>query len=170
MNDVHMRWFSGAVIVFVAVVAITGFFLVGSPQKERAKKIDSIRTSHLSIMQYDIAEYWRQKKALPENLTLIRPIDGAAGLPKDPETQATYEYRVINDNTFELCANFLTASEEDESMYAYPMYGNSGPFLSNAEGWSHGMGRTCFTRQINESYYANLTGQDPAQVKANLIQ
>ncbi len=152
-----MKWFSFVVIAIVVASVIGGLVLVGSPREARARAADNIRTSQLSILQYDIAEFWRQEKTLPENLALLRPIEGEAGLPKDPTTGAQFGYSVVNTSTFRLCATFETESISEESMY-YPRMGTefSGPFIGNEQEWKHGVGETCFERRINDAYYREL--------------
>lgn len=158
-----MKWFSGAVIGFVVIAALGAFILVGSPQKEREKKIDSIRMSHLSMLQYEIAEYWRVHKALPATLAELRP-NGTINLPVDPESGQLYEYRTLTSTSFEVCATFSVESEPMQSAYAEPLYPSYGQFIQNPEQWNHTLGRSCFTRQINETYYINTALPDPVKV------
>ena len=156
MTDLHMKWFSGVVMTVVAIAAIAALVLVGSPQNARNKKIDDIRIMHLSSLQYDLAEYWRVHKTVPDFLEELQ-LGGRGVVVRDPQTNDVYGYATLGDSSFELCAVFLTKSDTVSSLYSREPYTPYGQFLENAEQWDHGVGRVCFTRTINPAYYAELT-------------
>ena len=64
-----------------------------------------------------------------------------------------YEYRIINDLSFALCATFQKASDDRSqtgkiSEFAMPR----GIYQQN---WSHNAERTCFERTIDPDIYKN---------------
>jgi hypothetical protein len=137
------------VIVLAAVVA--GFFVIGSPKTERARRFDYERVAHLQETQSQIIFYWQSKERLP--VTLGNLSDSISGYvaPTDPETGASYEYVITGTTTFKLCATFNSASETDPNMEAqtkYAMY--PGGVMEN---WSHGAGQACFERTIDPELY-----------------
>jgi hypothetical protein len=97
--------------VLAAIVA--GFWLLGSPGKQRLISLDSQRVQDLSSiasqMNSDLTPINEAApaKPLPEQLP-----ERISDQFKDPETQVPYSYRRINDNAYELCATFALASDE----------------------------------------------------------
>lgn len=163
-------WF-GIIIVILAIVA--GFIAVGSPAKQRALRFDQQRTSDLQTIQWQIINHWQQKEKLPATLTELNdPLSGSI-IPKDPETEASYEYSVVTlpatttpkGPSFELCATFGVSSQDLKGrgeygsrgggiypMVAYDMaYPYPGPGVDDV--WDHEAGRACFTRTIDPDRY-----------------
>ncbi|MDP3934630.1 MAG: DUF5671 domain-containing protein [Candidatus Giovannonibacteria bacterium] len=149
--------YSVSAIMLVAIVG--GFFLVGSPKEERARKFDDQRVQHLQLIQSEIINYWIKKAVLPKTLEELNdPIRGVV-IPKDPEpeTGAAYIYEIKDKENFKLCAAFnmpsldqLSANTPKRAIPAvYPpeniYYGN--------ENWAHGSGQICFDRKIDKDLY-----------------
>lgn len=146
-----MRMFRWAVICAVAVVVVAAFFFVGSPKQERLRQFDSQRVNDLQIIQWQVVNYWQQKEELPSSLILLEDDISGWRVPKDPDPQtgAAYEYRMKDAMTFELCTVFSLASSDSNAFSKpVPVYG---PDYN--ENWSHGTGRTCFTRTIDPDLY-----------------
>lgn len=137
-------------IAFVLATIIGAFFVVGSPAKNRALRMDSQRVSDLNSVQWQVINYWQTKQKLPISLEETKdPISGYA-LPVDPETGAPYEYKTTAVRTFELCATFSTESlTSPTGAKSVPIdyYGNPD------ENWQHDAGRTCFSRTIDPDRY-----------------
>lgn len=145
ITKLNIRIFSYSVIALVLLAVITGLVVVGSPASEQARRLDSERINHLSMIQSYTRDYWIKTNRLPATLDELRdPLMGIE-IPRDPETGAPYEYRVLGPLSFELCATFDSAGQGDR---AYP----NAPITPQGElegSWSHDAGRTCFTRTIN---------------------
>jgi hypothetical protein len=114
--------------VVVAGALAGGFYLVGPPAEERARRIDARREADLQALRLAIDLYWTRNSRLPESL------DELAGASmnvdsRDPETAERYGYAVKAADTYELCAAFARGSDV------------RGGF------WSHGAGRMCFQVQ-----------------------
>ena len=126
---------------------IYGIALIGSPTEQRAKTLDQQRINDLTSIQSQIVySQWQNKGDIPTNLSELNdPISGYT-LPVDPETKQNYEYTKISKNSFELCATFKTVSETND--ITRPA---SYPYIN--ENWQHEIGRTCFTRTIDEKLY-----------------
>ncbi|EKE07602.1 MAG: hypothetical protein ACD_18C00031G0001, partial [uncultured bacterium] len=117
---------------------IAGFFIVGTPQEQRNKRFDNQRVQNLSEIQEQIILYWQQKENLPTNLEeLTNDISGFVA-PTDPETKHSYEYNVKSDLTFEICANFETTVNQEESK-AMGMYDYYSPGYT-PQNWAHTTG------------------------------
>jgi len=136
-------------IILATAAIIIGFWVVGSPQKQRQEKIDQARTSDLQNITWAIQEYWNKKEALP---AVLDDLIGQTGFYleknnlEDPETEEKYNYEKISGETFRLCANFFTDNigESKDGLrsidYSYP-YSN----------WRHYSGEYCFKFKVGES-------------------
>ena len=138
----HSSIFLGVVICGVLAAVIYGMMLVGSPGEQRALQFDQRRTSDLQQISSAVQVYWEQQKKLPQGFDDLKQqqftyIESV----QDPETQVPYEYRVLGEKAYELCAVFATDSSQVETRTKAPT-----PF--SAEQWNHGIGRTCFVREV----------------------
>jgi hypothetical protein len=149
-----MRPLVYGVIGVVLAAVIAGFFIAGSPGKERVRRFDDRRVQDLQFLQSEIVNYWVNKERLPESFAVLRDDIRGVGIPRDPETASEYEYRVVAGETFALCAAFTlpSVSETSVSKPAYPR--TSYPYYPYAgENWEHGAGKICFERTIDKELY-----------------
>ena len=132
-----------SLVVFAAVVA--AFLTIGSPAKQRKLSFDSDRVNDLQTIQSQIVNYWQQKNTLPANLGQLTDSISGFTAPKDPESNAEYEYFVKSNLNFQLCANFNLPSQTNSKAIPqiYPMYDN----------WDHTAGSVCFNRTIDPELY-----------------
>ncbi|MFH1575584.1 MAG: DUF5671 domain-containing protein [Candidatus Nealsonbacteria bacterium] len=143
---------SGVVIISI----IAGFFIIGTPQKQRLRRFDEQRVSDLQVLQNQVVNHWVQKEALPQNLGALEDSISGFSVPKDPDTDASYEYAITSTLSFELCATFKTSTKDfnvvykgSRDFYAEPMYYGS----SFQQNWDHEAERTCFSRTIDPELY-----------------
>lgn len=148
-----------AAVVLAAVIA--GFFIVGSPAAQRARRFDAERVSHLQMLQSGIMNYWIYKDELPKTQEdLTDDITGFAS-SRDPETGEQYEYRATGLLSFELCAVFKTDAAEQDPWHpkeapiplGYPDAPSRVPAPTGNDIWSHPAGRHCFPRTIDPAFY-----------------
>ena len=152
------KLFAWITSVIILASIIYGFFLIGMPSTQRARRFDEQRVSHLQQIQSEVINYWIQKNKLPANLDSLKdPISGFVP-PKDPETGVQYEYVAESPLAFKLCAVFEmpdTYSGDDGARLnkaALP----AGNYLYQ-QNWDHDKGRTCFERVIDPQLYKNRT-------------
>lgn len=131
-----MKYFPWIAIAFVAIVAVTAFFLIGSPAHQRLVRFDERRLSDLQSIRYEIPNYFETKGHLPATLADMKGSESFSSIPVDPETGTPYEYAVKGEMQFQLCASFALASDDGENA----PYGK-GP---TSENWRHPAGRGCF--------------------------
>lgn len=143
----RMRLFALGVIAIVAIATISGFFVSGSPFRERLRRFDERRVSDLVVIQAQIISYWQRKGALPGGLSDLDDSISGFRAPVDPETNEGYGYKETGDVNFELCADFKTASSEVQNGPRMPY----GPY--GTDNWNHGTGRVCFERAIDPDLY-----------------
>jgi hypothetical protein len=137
------------VSVILLICIIGGFFIVGTPSQQRARRFDQQRVENLSNLQGQIESSWSQNRVLPAKLDDLKDLYTGFILPVDPDTKAQYEYEIVNDLTFKLCATFATTNKESDPdkqarMMSYDYYGSN---------WPHDAGRFCFERKINPALY-----------------
>jgi len=141
------------IIVTVVVLAsiIWGFFIVGTPWQQRARKMDEQRVNDLQTLQYQIIDYWNRKNSLPAGLALLQDNISGFSIPQDPETKFDYEYKVVENLKFELCANFKTSDKDFPARGKDTMYNT--PYGAFQQNWEHETGRICFERTIDPELY-----------------
>jgi len=134
------RWFGWVSSIAVAASLVGGLFVVGSPATERVRRLDAQRASDVKIISEEVfnttvGTAWRNpavplaiKQPVPRSLS-----DLAAGAQRirprinDPKTGVPYEYQVLGESTFRVCANFEQARDEVADV-----------------AWNHPAGRHCF--------------------------
>ena len=150
--DPRMRLLVFGVIVVVAIAAIGGFVLAGSPFAERMRRFDDRRIGDLQTIQWQVISYWQRKDLLPDAIDQLR--DDISGFvpPRDPETGAPYEYQPLSPLQFELCATFTT---EGRGVSGEPSLAPRAVMEKGyaSDSWAHGKGRTCFSRTIDPELY-----------------
>ncbi|MFH1002032.1 MAG: DUF5671 domain-containing protein [bacterium] len=140
-------------VSFVVLVSIvSGFFIVGTPAVQRDRRFDEQRVSDLQTLQGQIVNYWSQKDVLPQSLDNLEDNISGYMVPKDPQTKEAYEYKVVSDLTFELCATFKI-SNSDFSAVSIPVDPYFYRGISSKQNWEHEEGRTCFERTIDPDLY-----------------
>lgn len=159
-HDLKQNWKRGALRFFtilittcVALIVIYGFIAVGSPFKQRMNRLDSERVSDLTVIQAQIINYWGKKNKLPASLGDLTDNISGFKAPLDPETKKPYDYKVLSDLSFELCANFFTKSAKESDKRAAPYIESLRGYPDEAWNWQHEIGRFCFTRNIDPQLY-----------------
>ena len=118
-------------VVAVLAVVIVGVTLLDSPAQERLRRLDERRVDDLRSISAELDFYWTREGTLPSSLEDLAKEPGVFIELYNPETDQPYEYRVLDSNTYKLCAEFArdTADEQGRPHRDY---------------WSHGQGRHCF--------------------------
>ena len=157
------RIFSWVAIVVVLISVIGGFFVAGSPFKQRLIRFDSQKISDLQEIQWQIINYWQQKGRIPTELNDLR--DSISGFvpPTDPQSGKPYLYNVKKTAgppedalgpSFELCADFNLAESAFGVQRGVPSPVKYPPLGEGvAEVWSHPAGDFCFERTIDTELY-----------------
>ena len=127
----------GTVIAAVLVVVATlGYpiYLVGTPGDQRDVRLDEQRVDDLRNISSNIDRYLELNEEMPASLQDMKGPRFSVRSVTDPETDVPYDYRVIEGNSYELCAIFSTDSAERKD--------ERRRFSERA--WDHGTGLTCF--------------------------
>jgi hypothetical protein len=122
----------------VAASIVAGVILVGTPESGRLERLDTDRVEHLQGIMRAIDRFGDEDGRLPDTLEELANDPRAAVDILDPESLESYEYRVLDESTYELCAVF--DRESQVSRRAAP-----------ADFWYHGVGRHCFELAVRPS-------------------
>jgi len=124
----------GAALVVTVAAVVAGVIVVGTPAKGRMQRLDRVRAADLREIVAAVDRYWRQHEELPASLGDLAADPRAEVSVRDPASEADYEYRIVDDDSYELCAVFDLAS--------IPERRERGTF------WLHDAGRNCFELDV----------------------
>ncbi|MEX0810544.1 MAG: hypothetical protein WD044_17615 [Dongiaceae bacterium] len=135
---------AGRVLVFVLVgvslaAVAAGLSMTDSPWHERDQRIDERRTRDLESLDGAVRDHVEAEGRLP--LSLDELGSQWETVRRDPETGVDYEYRVIDDRRFELCATF-TMQRDVEGDPTWTRW--------QSDFFDHPPGRHCFERNAAE--------------------
>src|SRR3989344_882028 len=150
-NKAPHKIFAYAVSLIMIIAIVVGFFVVGSPKEERARKFDEQRISNLQFIQSEIINHWTQKGVLPKNLDELKDDIRGVTIPIDPENGSNYTYEVTGQESFKLCANFNRPSIANDMARTKPYPAE--PYYYGQENWDHKEGPVCFDRKIDKDLY-----------------
>jgi hypothetical protein len=161
--------------VLVLLSLIWSISIIGTPSAMRARRIDDTRLSDISRIQQEIYNHLQTSDKLPGELSDLNDAFQGYAVPSDPVTNESYEYRIIQQPVvrnnavlnrkelvtpaiFELCATFGTERRYTDRGTPVPtdvMYSASNYYFQGdtSSFWNHGVGRTCFKRQITTDMY-----------------
>jgi hypothetical protein len=137
-----LKIFVVAVVLSVLLTVGYGIYVVGAPTTQRLVRLDQQRVSDLQNISFAISSYWDRNKELPPSLEALQGPQYFVQSIQDPETSQPYEYHILNEDTYELCATFKTNSTQN--------YEGS-PQSFSERVWNHGIGRGCFQLQAGTS-------------------
>lgn len=122
----------GCALVTFAAVA-TSIWL-DPPAEYRAHAMDGKRLGRLRTVESSISAYFNLNQKLPANLEVLDEQRHRLTSDDwhDPATGQPFEYEIIGDRSYKLCATFERASEE--RFYSY--------------GYKHNAGHDCFENKI----------------------
>ena len=147
-KDKFMKVFIYSVVTVVSLSVLASFVIAGSPSEQKDRRLDERRVSDLGYIKSQVEVFWVSKSVLPEKLLNLNDATRGIGVPIDPETGESYDYRVLSDLKFELCATFSSDSTGDLVETGYYPY--------NGGNWDHGIGKVCFERTIDPDFYKNM--------------
>lgn len=113
---VKIFFWSSLVLVLIAFVSV--WFFIESPREARAKSVDQVTMNKILSLENDINFYYSNNKELPANLAAV-----ASGSNLDTLKEKGIEYKKIDSQNFEICATFLTDSENLDDSYHYASRG-----------------------------------------------
>jgi len=139
--------FIGTVCLVVVTSIIVSFFLVGSPNQQRAVSLDQQRVNDLQQISYAVDSFYNQvgSQKLPTSLEELRKAQNVyVNSIADPGTGAVYEYHPVDALDYQLCTTFETVM--DTTGATKPASYVQGP---GSAFWDHPVGHTCFDLKVN---------------------
>jgi hypothetical protein len=133
-------FFVGSLILVIAAF-VTSLFIVDSPAETRNKRYDNQVVNNFSQISYEIDNYYENNGSLPaslEDLSGSQPYFRQE-IITDSESKEVYQYEVVDEKNYKLCANFKSSNLEDDGNY-YNDY--------NKDEWPHEAGEKCFDREV----------------------
>ena len=124
----------GTAIVIGAVTA--GLMVLGSPATERERRMDQRRAGDLAEIGREVDFYRKENGKLPDRLDAVEGAKTFGLSIRDPETQQPYEYRVVDADKYQLCAQFQQDSARRGS--------------GSSDFWRHGTGKQCFALDFHD--------------------
>jgi hypothetical protein len=132
------RIFAGVATAAVVAGIFAGFWVLGTPGRQRAIAADRQRIGDLIAIAQNLHQNYQAQQ---ENFQLPTSLEDDE-LRTDPLTNQPYEYQRLGESTFELCATFDTDSN------TYPF--SNRPRPPEARQWEHPAGRHCFEFDVTE--------------------
>lgn len=126
-------------ILIVLSAFISAFLIVESPKETRNRKLDQNIISNFNQIENAINSYIDDYNKMPENLQILLAEYSylSEKAIKHPISNQVYEYKIISDIEFELCADFLSVNMEDTNNRYY------------SEKWKHDVGYQCLKQRVN---------------------
>ncbi len=121
--------------ILVVGLVVAGLFAAGSPSTARKIRADQETENQLNGLQYQLTDHEQRNGSFPRTLAELDS-DGRFKARTDADTPI--EYRRISDGEYEVCAVFLTSSDDPR---------RSGYYDTGVESFAHEEGRTCFRRK-----------------------
>ena len=135
------RSFGRAILVVstgvVVVSVVAGILVIGSPSEGRLEALDAGRIADLRGIMGETDLFWSRNQRLPRTLEELAADPRTSVNTVDPGSTEPYSYRILDVDTYELCATFDRASR--------PL-----PGRSVADFWQHGPGPQCFELDVDK--------------------
>ena len=123
------RMLAIVIMTLVTTSVGVGLYVISSPAEQRMMKLDDQRLRDLKKLSDRVDRYWVAFEMLPETLEDMLGAQQSDRVPKDPVSEKAYDYEVVGDNQYRLCAVFDMASRESARL----------------DDWYHEVGDWCFT-------------------------
>ena len=161
MKKVNWSKLFGLIIILAfAVVLFFAFKTNGTPRQARDRRLDQERSMRLSNLAYSVNDLFNNQSGLPTNLDGLNSNYNFNSPDNrlDPNTQKQFEYKVVDKNKFELCANFMTDTVSNKP--SLPLY--SQPYPATPASFTppdfnvHKTGRFCFNITVQKNIPPNV--------------
>ncbi len=121
-----------------AVSVVVGILIIGSPSEGRLNALDSGRVADLQGIMGATDLFWSRNERLPRDLAELAADPRTALNTVDPGASEPYSYRIVDVDTYELCAIF---DRDSATLPGRPL----------ADFWRHGSGLHCFELEVDKA-------------------
>lgn len=149
-------------LALIIIAFIASLFAVETPTQARNRKLDEAIISDFNNISTAIENYYQDNKKLPNNLNGLKEDSNflTGDDIKDPIDGQEYEYKIIDDKTYELCAAFrISNKDESEIKNEY-----SAPAYIYSEFYLHDSGYQCLKNKINQEQEEEMPIPAPAEI------
>lgn len=139
-DTVSMIYLMAALIITIGAL-VASFFFVESPKEARARKHDAQVINSFNQIDGGVNTYFADKKTLPEKLEQLseESVYLNDATLRDPATGRAYEYKKLDDKSYQLCAEFNTSNKNND---------NKDLVYNGSDRWPHDAGYQCLKQKI----------------------
>ena len=145
-----------ASLAAVIAIFIASLFFVESPTETRNRKFDNAILNKFNQIDNAINSYGYENAKLPESLDELA-IEFSYLTEKDltdPITKKKFEYKIVSEDSYELCAEFIMSNKDDENdRYDY-----------HKKRWPHDSGYQCLKQRVREINADRIIKEPPMPV------
>ena len=138
-DKIILAFFCASLVVVIGVFVLS-LFIVESPTATRNRIMDNNVLNNFDIISNAVNEYSYKYKKLPANLDALTSLQynlTSANL-EDPVTKVKFDYKVKNENEYELCATFKASNKEQTEM----------SYVYLKDRWPHDAGYQCISQKV----------------------
>ena len=151
---------SGKLVVGLSLIVVAsaigyGLLETGGPGQQRKERMDNLKISRISALSGAIERYYKKEETLPDTLNTLTEIDTYQShylydndALNDPETEAQFEYKISDSNTYQLCSTFKTDTVNETRNKRSRSHGRYYYGYYSKIEWQHPKGQHCFTKNI----------------------
>lgn len=146
LNGTSRKVWAGVATLIILCSVIWGFSVLGSPRTQQLLKYDEQKVYDLQYINGQVQNFYANKKVLPKTMDDMMSSADYYISQVDPQTGKAYEYKKVDDLSYELCAVFNKPSvvEKGREGYTTPV---------TFTYWQHKEGEYCFKQTINLNMY-----------------
>ncbi|MFH1523323.1 MAG: DUF5671 domain-containing protein [Patescibacteria group bacterium] len=128
-------------LIFVIATFTASLFIVESPQATRDRKYDNTILEKFENIDGAINTYYNDYGKLPISLDELK--SDFSYLTEEnlanPVTKEKFEYKILEDDKYELCTVFRTSNKDDDARESF-----------NKDRWTHEAGKQCLSQKVRE--------------------
>ena len=139
------RVFQAIVLITITSACVVGFFVVGPPSEERARRMDMQRVNDLQQVMSAVDQFYNQTnyQRLPTSLEELRGAQNVyLASVRDPQTKESYTYKTVSTLSYTLCATFETPVDTSNQQPSYT-------YMPGNTFWDHQKKKKCYTLKVN---------------------
>lgn len=139
-KDKVIAYFAWISLALVVIAFLASWFFVESPQETRNRKIDGEIISDLYQIKAAVLDYYTLENEMPASLEVLANSGSGYRISQEatihPVSKEKYEYQVVSDDQYKICAEFFTSNLEKDSNFYY------------ADEYRHDKGYECFNQKV----------------------
>lgn len=138
-NKVVLAYLIGGLVISIGSL-ILAFFFADSPKEARERKQDQAVLNSFMELDNAIVDYYLRYEKMPERLEEVLKTSThlSSRTLRNPSTDQPFNYEVIDERSYELCAEFNRSNKEDSDEFG----------LNYADRWPHEEGYYCITQSV----------------------